>query len=167
MSPGYIVVESVPGLGTTFRICLPRVFDEPKPRDIVPPPSVSPAGESILLVEDKPEVRKLAVEMLSRNGYRVYEAPDGPGALRIRQDLGKAVDLLITDIVMPAMNGRELADRLKAQDPGLKIILISGYTNLPTTTPEILVEGALYLQKPFSAPGLLSKVREALEGRIR
>jgi CheY-like chemotaxis protein len=164
-SNGYLTVESQPGEGTTFRIWWPCV----EQAATVSEASVStphPAGsETILVVEDRDEVRRLVVSILERCGYCVESASSGEEALDLVDTLHRSVDLLLTDVVMPGMNGRELADRLTAQDPRLKVILMSGYT-ADVITPENRPEsGVAFIQKPLTADVLIAKVRQSLDSR--
>lgn len=124
------------------------------------PGSPDTARETILLVEDKPAVRKLFAVALTRAGYRVYEARNGMEALKLFDELGEAVDLLLTDMRMPYMGGAELAHQLRARRLTLKLICISGY---PGAMDEDLA--ADFLAKPFSRDDLLNKVREVLDRR--
>ena len=118
----------------------------------------TPGGESILLVEDEPAVRQLFAQALIRAGYRVYEARNGQEAMKLFEQHGETIDLLLTDLRMPYMNGAELAQVLRARRRTLKLICVSGY---PTPGDDDLA--ADFLSKPFSREDLLSKVREVLD----
>ena len=163
---GDVAVQSEPGRGTTFTIYLPRV--EAKPQRAVAETGARPSRpgtETILLVEDEDGVRRLLMHVLTKRGYTVLEARNGPEAFAVFQQLHRPVHLLLTDIVMPRMNGRELADRLLQLQPDLKVIYMSGYTD------EVLVgkgrhSGALFLQKPLRPDVLTERVREMLDGAI-
>jgi two-component system, cell cycle sensor histidine kinase and response regulator CckA len=163
---GDVRVQSEPGKGTAFTIYLPCV--ETKGQPAAPEAaarSTRPGTETILLVEDEDGVRRLLRFVLSQHGYTVLEAGNGPEALARFQQHGQPVHLLLTDIVMPRMGGRELADRLLKLQPDLKVIYMSGYTD------EALVgigglAGALFLQKPLRPDVLAASVREALEGAV-
>src|SRR5262249_14722019 len=122
------------------------------------------ASETILLVEDEEAVRRLARGLLERRGYRVLEAPNGAEALRVAAEHSGPIDLLITDIVMPWMRGRELAARLSAARPQIHILYISGYTDGSIQESGELEPGAAFLEKPFSSEALARKVREVLGG---
>jgi signal transduction histidine kinase/CheY-like chemotaxis protein len=165
---GDIEVESDPGTGTTFRITLPRAGPRPA-QEAAPGPSEARAGSgTILLVEDEPLVRHLAKRVLTGAGYAVVEAEDGPGAIAAARRLD-AVDLLLTDVVMPGIGGRELRERLLAERPGLRVLFMSGYPALPGSG-EVLGfgPGDRVLAKPFTAEELLAKVQGVLrapEGR--
>jgi PAS domain S-box-containing protein len=162
-SGGYIWADGAPERGTTFTIHLPRCED---PLEEVPTPVPSPpAGglETLLVVEDQGGLRSLICEILEDAGYRVFSAADGRSALALVEDHPDPIDLLVTDVVMPGMSGRELAETLRARRPGTRALLISGYPN------EIIERsggpGDLpLLEKPFSRMALLRQVREALAG---
>jgi PAS domain S-box-containing protein len=164
-SGGFITVDSDPGAGTTFRIYLTRV-DEPARRRPIQnvDGSLAPDGsETILLVEDEEVVRRLIREILERSGYRVLEAPDGAGALEVASGQAQAIDLLLTDVVMPKMKGPELAERLATISPGAKVLFMSGYTDDRIVEDGALTPGTAFLQKPFNPGGLAQKVREVLD----
>jgi PAS domain S-box-containing protein len=164
-SDGEIVVESAPGQGTHFRIHLPGV--------LVPAPTFAPLGqlhprptgqETILLVEDKDQVRALARLVLEMDGYTVLEAENGDQALAISKAAGGAIDVLLTDVVMPGLNGRQVADLLLARHPGLKVLYISGYADTAIITQQLTAAGSAFLPKPFSPAELSQKIREVLDG---
>ena len=164
-SGGNIWVYSEPGLGTTFKIYLPRIEED---IELLKPSAVSTkplqGSETILLVEDEEIVRKLACTILQKNGYKVLEAPNGEEALRIVQGKnGNPIHLLVTDVVMPGMSGRQLADRLERLRPEMKILYISGYTDNAIVHHGVLDKGMHYIQKPFTVEGLVQKVREVLD----
>jgi PAS domain S-box-containing protein len=164
-SGGNIWVYSEPGLGTTFKIYLPRIEED---TESLKPSAVSTkslqGSETILLVEDEEIVRKLACTILQKNGYKVLEAPNGEEALRIVQGQnGNPIHLLVTDVVMPGMSGRQLADRLERLRPEMKILYISGYTDNAIVRHGVLEKGINYIQKPFTLEGLARKVREVLD----
>jgi CheY-like chemotaxis protein len=162
-SGGNIWVYSEPGHGTTFKIYFPRVdepievFEEKLKKEL-------PRGsETILVVEDEEEVRKLTVQILSKHGYTVLEASSGDEALRICEQHEVPIDLMITDVVMPQMNGKELSDRFKGLRPNAKVLFTSGYTEHVVVHHGVLEKGLNYIQKPFSVDGLARKVREVLD----
>jgi two-component system cell cycle sensor histidine kinase/response regulator CckA len=163
-SGGYIWAYSEPGEGTTFKIYLPQVEETGETAAWVPveaPPRG--AGETILVVEDEELVRGFACRFLRNEGYRTRESADGQRALELLQAEPDAVDLVLTDAVMPRMGGRELADHVARLKPGLPVLFMSGYTNDEIIRRGLLSPGAPYLQKPFSPEALASKVREVLD----
>jgi len=159
---GAIEVYSEVGLGTTFKIYFPRLKSES-------PETVQPAGgdhiprgsETILLVEDSPLVLSFAHELLDRLGYHVVAARNGEEALAIAGDCGR-IDLLLTDVIMPGMNGRMLADRLSRSCPGLRVLYASGYTSNVIVHHGVLEEGINFINKPYSEQALARKIREVL-----
>ena len=164
-SGGYIWVYSEPGQGTTFKIYLPQV-DEPLEEEIrkqVVKGTLPGGTETILVVEDEEEVRKLAVAILRKQGYRILEASNGGDAFLTCEQGKEPVHLLLTDVVMPGLNGPELARRLKYFHPEMKALFMSGYTDNTIFQQDILDHGMFFLQKPFSVEGLVGKVREALD----
>jgi PAS domain S-box-containing protein len=157
---GHIDVESQPGAGSTFRVYLPRVA-EPAP---VPPhrPESAPAGGTVLLAEDEDAVRALAREVLRSEGYTVLEAADGDAALRLARGHGGRIDLLVTDVVMPGLGGRQLAEGLLALTPAVRVLYLSGYTEDAVVREGVSCEEVHFLPKPFSPAALAQKVREVL-----
>jgi two-component system cell cycle sensor histidine kinase/response regulator CckA len=166
-SNGYIWVDSTPGKGSTFQIYLPRHLDTEQVS--VAEPEVQskekPKGsEMILLVEDAEPLRKLAQAFLESNGFRVLSAPSGEAALEIAAHHSGIFDLLLTDVVMPGMNGRVLAEQLSMRQPGLKVLFMSGYTDSFIAGHGVLQKGTNLLHKPFTEEIFISKVREVLDG---
>src|SRR5947199_809748 len=163
-SGGFIWVYSEPGHGATFKIYLPRV-DTPTEPATLPAPTVQPArgSETVLLAEDEPAVRAIAQQALERHGYTVLAAPSGAAALALAAQHAATIDLLLTDVVMPGMSGRDLADRLTAQRPGIRVLYISGYTDTAIVRHGMLEPGLAYLQKPCRPHALVRKVREVLD----
>ena len=162
---GSIWLYSEPGQGTTFKIYLPRVAEK---ADGIPRRNYStdlpPGSETILLVEDEPSVRDLASRILRGQGYTVMEAANGHEAMQLLQDqTKKTIHLLLTDMVMPRMGGKELAERLKNLLPGIKILFTSGYTDGAIVHRGVLHPGTHFLQKPFTPVVLARKVREVLD----
>jgi PAS domain S-box-containing protein len=165
---GYIWVQSAPGKGSSFTIHLPRAEEEPGSRAVASPdtsevPETVTAGETILLAEDESPVRSLVCEVLSRRGYTVIEARDPREALRLSAGHPSPIHLLVTDIIMPYMNGRELARTLQEQRPGMEVLYISGYTGDVVKERGMLEPGSMFLQKPFTNQVLARKVYEILE----
>jgi PAS domain S-box-containing protein len=164
---GHIWPYSEPGQGTAMRVYLPRVD---APADTIEHPSdvgsnVAGGTETILVVEDEAPVRAVTRQLLERNGYTVLEAPDGAAALALLdgETGGRHIDLLLTDVIMPGMSGRALADQLKARRPHLRVLFMSGYTDDAVVRHGMLEPGLAYLEKPFRPPTLLRKVRAVLQ----
>jgi CheY-like chemotaxis protein len=155
---GSIFVRSAPGQGATFHVYLPR---SSRDADVQPSATVvqSPrAGrELILLVDDASDVRRAARRTLERRGYDVVEATDTTDALQIVSEWARPIDLVLTDIVMPGIDGIDLARRMRSIRPELRVLFMSGYSDAPAT-------GGPLIAKPFTAHELLSKVREVLDG---
>ena len=165
-SNGFIWVYSELDQGTTFKIYLPLV-EEGTERPIDDPPVAARGGrETILLVEDAAAVREATRQNLQRFGYTVIEAPNGAAALDAARGAGQ-IDLLLTDVVMPGMSGRELAERLVETRPEIPALFMSGYTDDAIVRHGLLRPRIAYLQKPFSPDALARKVREVLDGRQR
>jgi len=160
---GFIWVYSEPGQGTSFKIYLPQV-DAPAERATAATGTPLPRGtETVLLVEDAAAVRAVTKQVLERQGYTVVEASDGEVALRLAQRERGPIRLLLTDVVMPRVSGRELAEQLTRARPDLKVLYASGYTDDSVVRHGILELGTAYLQKPFSPESLARKVRDVLD----
>jgi len=161
-SDGLIFVESEVGRGTSFEVCLPQVAEVASPQQPRPTAASTPGTETILLVEDNGGLRKLARRILVSSGYRVLQAADGEEALLVLERYQEPVHLLLTDVVMPGMNGRVLAERVGAVRPGMNVLYTSGYTDEAIVHHGVLDEGTAFVGKPFTAAELLRKVREVL-----
>jgi two-component system cell cycle sensor histidine kinase/response regulator CckA len=161
-SNGYIWVYSELGHGTSFKVYLPRVSDTAAATAEARPPFNNGGTETILLAEDASAVRAVAQEILQRLGYTVLVANDGHSALQLARARTETIHLLVTDVIMPEMSGRQLADRLKEQRPGLKVLFVSGYTDDAIVRHGMLEPGIAFLQKPFTPQTLARKVREVL-----
>ncbi len=163
-SGGYVWVYSEVGHGTTFKVYLPMVqapVEKKAPEKIAS--GHEPGTETILFVEDEQSVRELVCEYLAARGYQVLDAPDGMQALEIAAAHKGKIQLLITDVVMPRVSGRELAARLTTARPDLKVLYISGYTDDSVFRHGVLEGGMAFLQKPFNLKALGTKIREILE----
>lgn len=161
---GFIDVHSEPGQGTTFRIYLPRNTAEngPKTKKGAAPPALH-GRETILLVEDEPMILDITMKMLERQGYTVRTAATPGEAIRLAREHAGEIQLLMTDVVMPEMNGRDLAKNLLSLYPNLKRLFMSGYTADVIAHHGVLDEGVQFIQKPFSMQTLAAKVREVLD----
>jgi CheY-like chemotaxis protein len=162
-SGGHITVHSERGRGTTFNVYLPRV-DAPVETAVSSEDRHVPGGtETILVVEDSESLRELACEILGENGYEVLEARSGAAAVECARRHPGRIDVVLTDVVMPGMSGRELGEKLAEERPALKVIFMSGYTDEAVVRHGVLAEGTAFIQKPFQLVTLLSKVREVLD----
>jgi CheY-like chemotaxis protein len=162
-SGGSIRVSSEPGSGTTFRIYLPLAGAVRTRRDTPPPRlPVSVGSETILLVEDEERVRRAARRILEASGYTVLEAATGAEAVRLCETHPRPIRLVLTDMVMPEMGGRELSAHVVRLRPEAKILFMSGYTEDVALHHDVLAPGAMFLDKPFTPVTLTQKVREAL-----
>jgi signal transduction histidine kinase len=160
-SGGHILVDSEVGKGSTFKLLFPRSAEEKLPAATTPIRNVVEGSETILAVEDQAEVRRIVGESLARSGYSVLEASSGEQALALMKDHPGPIQLLLTDVVMPGMNGKALANRVEKLRPGTKVLFMSGY---PNDEQAFLPDCNLsYLQKPFTPGDLVAKVREILD----
>lgn len=165
---GWIEVESQPNAGTTFHLYFPKLQSGPENVATRHVSDAEPCGgaETIMLVEDEREVRALMRRLLERSGYQVYTASSGLEALKLWHERRPKVDLLVTDMVMPGgIGGRELADRLRSDQPELKVLYCSGYTDEMLGTASPFRATANFLEKPFSVPVFLKRVRDCLDQR--
>lgn len=165
-SGGYVWAESEPGQGASFQIFLPRVA-EPATEATATTPLEEAAGgsETILLVEDSEPLRKLTQSFLVSHGFRVLAAQDGEEAIQLETQHSGKIDLLLTDVVMPGMNGRALAERMLPRQPGMRVLYISGYTDSFVARHGVLEQGTELLHKPFTEDVLIRKVREVLDAK--
>jgi len=163
-SGGSVDVYSVPGRGTSVKVYLPRIDQPVAAESETPFKAVARGTETILLVEDEEMVRNLVRETLQREGYQVLDAADSVEALRISEKHKTAIHLLITDVVMPKVSGRDLAVELCRRRPGMKVLYMSGYTDSAIVHSGILQKEVAFLNKPFTPASLAERVREVLEG---
>jgi two-component system cell cycle sensor histidine kinase/response regulator CckA len=162
-SRGYIFAQSAVGKGTTFRIYLPRVDDAVQASaPIAATKSARGGTETVLLVEDEESVRELVKETLESKGYKVLQAEQGDAALNIAASHSGRIDILISDVVMPGISGRELAKKLAETHPDIKILYVSGYTEEAIIHQGVLEPGTAFLQKPFTLQALSRKVQDVL-----
>ena len=163
-SGGSIYLYSEPGHGTSFKIYLPRVADEALPETAIVPTVAVPTGsETILLVEDEAAVRAYAARILFEQGYTVLEAGNGAEALALAADHVGPIELLVTDVVMPGLQGHQLGKRLHDLRPDLRVLFVSGFTENSVVHHGVVREGILFLQKPFTSEALNRAVRRALD----
>jgi CheY-like chemotaxis protein len=161
---GHIVVHSLPGIGTTFKIYLPAVGELAKqPLQSRAPVKPVRSSETILLVEDEAPVRKITTLLLVSLGYRVQEASSGEEALHLAQDSREKIDLLMTDVLMPGMSGNELAEVLRARDAVLKVLFLSGHSGDTLARHGVVHTEVAFLQKPFTLNALSKKLMEVLD----
>ena len=168
-SGGFIYVYSEPGAGTTFRTYLPRVIEEPSAAvaDAIAVRPSSAGSETLLLVEDEPAVRAFARRTLEERGYTVLEAAGGADALALAAAYGGPIAVLVTDVVMPGLQGHQLAEQLMAARPELRVLYVSGFTEYSVIYHGVPEHGVAFLAKPFSADALGAAVRAVLDGQQR
>jgi CheY-like chemotaxis protein len=162
-SDGYISVYSEPGHGSSFKIYLPRLGSLPRTSPPALKSGVGRGTETVLVVEDEPSVLALSRRALEAQGYVVLAASDATTALRLVERHGGTIHLLLTDVVMPGMSGRDLADQLAARRPGTRVLYMSGYPGDAVVQHGELPVGSAFLQKPFSPDSLARKVRDVLD----
>lgn len=163
-SGGNICVYSEPGVGTTFKIYLPRVEEPCTEKSRTEEHSTILTGdETILLIEDDASVRAIVISILEESGYTILEACDGTEALQICEENRGNIDLLFSDVIMPGINGRELADQIEVITPDIKILFMSGYTDNAIQHHGVLEPGTAFIEKPFSAFSLTRKIRDILD----
>jgi PAS domain S-box-containing protein len=161
---GEIRVNSTPGQGTTFHLLLPRLDERPDSFAIEDEdPELLAGQETVLLTEDEDSVRMVATAALERRGYRVLAAADGESAIAISRAYPGRIDLLVTDVVMPGMNGRQLAEQLERARPGIHVLFVSGYTDDAVLLKGVSLDERTFLQKPFTSLALARRVRAVLD----
>jgi PAS domain S-box-containing protein len=171
-SEGHLAVESAPGHGTTIRIYLRRATG-PTATSAMPPkghhdaPMLPTGSETVLLVEDEDAVRRLSRRVLEAAGYTVVEARDGDEGLRIAKEYALPIEILVTDLIMPRMSGRQLAELIAASRPGIRVLLMSGYAEEEVSGRGPRESGVAFLQKPFNPTELVRRVREVLDAQGR
>jgi len=166
-SGGHVFVYSEPGHGTTFKLYLPRANEKLDTTRPLPVPTIPQQhrGGTVLLVEDEDQVRVLARTILRRNGYTVLDAQNGGEALLVCEQHAGNIDLLLTDVILPRMSGRQLAERLSVLRPSMKVLYMSGYTDDAILQHGLIDSGVAFLQKPFTPTSLARKVYDVLEKR--
>jgi len=167
---GHIRIHSEPGIGTTFTIMLPVTTEAPAP----PAPEVpevpsqrTPKGETVLVVEDEAALREVTRRILTRNGYQVISAASGPEAIAIAAGHPGEIHLLVTDVVMPRMLGKEVAEKMRAVKPGIEVLYMSGYARPVLATQGRLDPNVALVEKPFSEADLLAMAGQVLDGHFR
>ncbi len=162
---GHIEVRTAVGAGTTMEVILPAVA-APPPEPAVEPAAAASGHETVLIVEDEPGVQRIAARVLGLKGYRVLTVASAEEALVILRDRQRAVDLLLTDVVLQGMGGRELADAAAALRPGLRVLFVSGYTDDVVLQHRLVADDVHFLAKPYSADALVQRVREVLDSAV-
>lgn len=160
-SGGHVSLDSLPDQGTCVRLYLPRLYlqmPEQAPVETITAPCTATSGETVVVVEDDPAVRMLVLDLLKQLGYRAYEAVDATAALALLDTVAQ-VDLLVTDVGLPGMNGRQLAEIARQQRPGLKVLFMTGYAQIAAERQGFLEEGMDMVAKPFALERLASKIR--------
>ncbi len=161
---GFINLSSAPRLGSTFTIYLPKLAESEQPTAAEPEPAKARGGvETILLVDDEPAIRTLAARSLEQLGYKVLEASSGPEAIQVSHDYKGPIHLLLTDVVMPHMSGREVAFQLAPHRTDMRVLYTSGHTQDRIMHHGVLQDRMAFLQKPFTLSALARKVREVLD----
>ena len=161
---GDVQIRSEPGIGTTVTVLLPSAGQEAKARPEPARAAGHGAGETVLVVEDEPAIREATRRILSRSGYHVLTAASGREAIEIASSTGGDIDVLLTDVVMPHMLGKEAADRIRVFRPGVKVLFMSGYTQGLLDTQGVAEAGVNLVEKPFTEASLLAKLRQVIAG---
>jgi CheY-like chemotaxis protein len=159
---GYVQIYSEPGIGTTFTILLPATGQGVRAEPTVDKESGNGVGETVLVVEDEPAMREVTRRILSRRGYRVITAASGREAIEIAANHAGGIDVLLTDVIMPQMLGKEAAERICALRPSVKVLFMSGYTQGLLDTQGVLEAGVNLIEKPFTEASLLTKLRQII-----
>src|SRR5439155_13457741 len=162
-SGGSVWVYSEPGMGTTFKIYLPALLEGAEPEAAAPIIAERDAGSAtVLLVEDEPAVRRVAQQILILAGYKVLEADGADSARRLCREHPGAIEVLLTDVIMPKVNGPQLAEELQSLHPAMKVIYMSGYTDEAITQHGVLAKDIAFLEKPFTPKSLSAKISEVI-----
>ncbi len=162
-SDGFIWVDSAINKGTSVKIQFPRISQPVKTKASENVSEIPTGNETILIVEDEEQIRRVAVEVLSVLGYQIFEAKDGNQAIQLAELYKAPIDLLLTDVIMPKMNGRDLAEKIKTLHPETSILFMSGYTDDIISRSDVLKDAVNFISKPFSPSTLALKIREVLE----
>jgi CheY-like chemotaxis protein len=163
-SGGSVSVYSEPGHGTAFKIFLPRVTGKKPVAETKIEKAVPPGTETVLLVEDEESVRQMAQEILQLSGYSVLDACNGSEAVKVSEQHKGLIDIMVTDVVMPLLGGRELAEKLTLTRPEMRVLYMSGYTDDAIVRHGVLDGRASFLEKPFTPDAFTRKIREVLAG---
>ena len=159
---GYVQVYSEPGIGTTFTVLLPATGQDAVAEPAPEHASGSGVGETVLVVEDEPALREVTRRILSRNGYQVITAANGHEAIEVAANQAGRIDVVLTDVVMPQMLGKEAAERIRRLRPGVKVLFMSGYTQGVLDTQGVVAAGVNLIEKPFTEKSLLTKLRQVI-----
>jgi hypothetical protein len=159
---GYVQIYSEPGLGTTFTILLPETSQPARQEPPAPPAPRSGAGETVLVVEDEDAMREVTHRILTRNGYQVITAANGRHAIQAATSHPGDIDVLLTDVIMPQMLGKEAAEQIRALYPAVKVLFMSGYTQGILDTQGVIQSGVNLIEKPFTEASLLAKLGEII-----
>ena len=160
---GHAAISSTPGAGTTFTALLPATDQSPTPLEETAAPQLTHGDETILVVEDEDALREVTRRILTRNGYHVLTAASGPDALKTAEHTDCHIDLLLTDVIMPHMLGKELATTIRETSPAIRVLYMSGYAQPVLASQGTLDPGVTLVEKPFTEPHLLEKVRDVLD----
>jgi two-component system, cell cycle sensor histidine kinase and response regulator CckA len=162
-SGGYIDVESELGQGAAFTMCLPAYSGSEAALTTIKRPVAQGGSETLLLVEDEPAIRASVGRLLEWHGYRVLEAENGREALRVYDESFETIDLVLTDLVMPEMGGHELIQLLRARNPEIRVVVMSGYAEQSVANDGALPSGVWFIEKPFTVDALMRQIRSVLD----